>query len=318
MEYTINIDILNELLKDIKANDNIINRKFIKNMIKKRKILDYRIDEDGNITNEYAKSEIKKFIDQIKKSIPINLDYFILGKTNYEIKSAFLNVHFINSFVFYSICFEIYNYYTDKDVDLNNEDKVFSKLNANILNNYQGMLLSYLSSDYLTVIQKTRIIYEIFVIFKFIDKYKILVKPFLDHHLVIEQKIFKNILENKNIDLEEILKKYGEVFLEDYGWTKEILDKKEIRNLGHMAFDIGIKKEFDLIYKFTSNFIHTNSYSALKNNIDISIINTLLSIINTMLMEQTKMYVNFFCKDDKEKIFIIGLLNSLYNGAYVV
>jgi hypothetical protein len=188
-----------------------------------------------------------------------------------------------------------------------------------MIDNYQGLLCSYLSGDYVTVLQKSRIIYECYVVFLFIDKHHEnegdeLATAFLDHLEIIQNRIYKNIPIKYEINKEKIddlKKKYGNDFDDNYGWTKSVIHEKGNRNIGFMASEVGMD-EMAFFYKLTSNFIHTNAFSInAKKLIDPKTIEAILPLTIDMLINQVAIYIEKVCDKKEEANFISVLLNGL-------
>ena len=236
-----------------------------------------------------------------------------------EIQNAGTNPFCKNGFMLLNFCMSIYNNYSLKIDKDNVNEIVCSKLSNNLMNNYQGLILSYLSGDFLTVIQKSRMIYENYVISLFISKNKQLSEAFLEHGKISEYKILENLNEYSNEETSEIkniLKKYGEGFSEDFGWTKSVITEKKKRKLITLASYIGIDKNMEFIYKLSSNMIHTNSFSISLNSKKLSkIVDHILEISNDILISQIILYLNeiHINENEKQLLFLI-LLNKFKNN----
>jgi hypothetical protein len=303
-----------DILNKIKGTGTIIDEYYIKNLIANWKIKDFRYNDAGNVTNEYAMKELQKITEKLVFSIPTNVAYTILGLTHTETVIAYKDELCSNTLFITMFSFGIHRYFAKKvNKQKNNEEKiVFSNLTATMLDNVKGIVFSYLSGDTLTVIQKTRIVYECCVLFWFINKHKELVKPFLDHIKIVEHKIFKDMpgYENKQVNILDT--NYDNDFYEYFGWTKNVIIEKKNRNLEYMAKDIGIDDQMSLLYKISSNFIHTNAYSAfIKNVLDPNYVRIYLPVISDMLIRQMAMFVRLINDGNHENEMIGILLNCL-------
>jgi len=167
--------------------------------------------------------------------------------------------------------------------------------------------------DPLTVIQKIRIIYECYVVFLFLAKHKELATPFLEHIKIIENKIFKDITVLD--DNEEFLKsKEG---YEYFCWTKNIIKEKANRNLTYLAQDIGIEKEMSLIYKLSSNYIHTNAYSAfIKNAVNQNFVRDYLPFVASIMLRQLIIFVKNVNNIENQNEMINVLLGGIEKVLY--
>ena len=306
---------LNELLNKIKSSTTIIDDIFVKKLLKDWNISDFGIDENGEVTNNYAIEKITKILDIIKSNVPNNINYILLLKNSAEINNAIMNKQFVTGLISLNLCMGIYNYYLSKIDKSDLYFKSLKKLTTSLNNNYQGLIISYLSNDALTVIQKTRMIYENYIISLFISKNKELAEPFLEHRNILLTKILKDIesiLDDKLPDNINIIDKYGEDFKDNYGWTKSIIKEKENRNLGFMASELGFSDDLSFIYKLTSNIIHTNSFSiSIDYKTGSILMNLCMPFITDILIKQTILYVNDIFPNSKEAKLLTIILNKL-------
>jgi hypothetical protein len=297
---------MNETLK----NTTVIDYKYIKKLLKNWKIKDFRFNDKLEVTNPHAIEELEKTANTIIKLIPENLNYMFFNQSLSEMRTAFSDNIFQGAFIQYLLSGSIFNYIQSKKQNPTDEYVVFTNLTLNFLDNFKGFLFSYLSFDTLTGIQKMRILYESYVIFLFINKYKNLVKPFLDHVKIIENKIFRDMPGYKNEDVELLIQKYGYGFLENYGWTKDVITNASDRNLKYMATDVGLDL-LDPVYKLTSNFIHTNAFSALiKKLVTPDYLRNYIPIMTSILARQIFFYITSIGTDENE----ITILNLLLQG----
>ena len=306
-----------DMMQNLEKSGHIINDKYIKKLLENWNIKEFRFDENGSVTNEYAKKEIGKIFEKIVLSMSFNDMYTIIGMNKMAIDSATKDYLCGNTLSLCMFCFALHNYFIKKLNKPTNEELVFSNLTTSLLENIKGMIFSYMSNDFLTVIQKVRIIYECYVIFLFIDKHKELATPFLDHIKIIENRIFNN----KSIyDDNEQLNKLKDDN-EYLGWTKSIIAEKINRNLAYLAQDVGIDKEISLIYKLSSNYIHTNAYSAfIKNAINKDNIKIYLPFVTDMMIRQICVLLKNINKVNHQNEFINILLNRFqeYSHSLVI
>jgi hypothetical protein len=303
-----------DILDKIKSTGSIVDEYYIKNLLKNWKIKDFRYNNEGNVTNEFAIKELEKIIEKLLVSIPQNLIYTILGLTHTETITSYKDELCTNTLFLCMFSFGIYRYFAKKINKLkNNEEKiVFSNITATMLDNVKGIVFSYLSGDTLTVIQKTRIVYECCIIFWFINNHKELVKPFLDHIKIIEHRIFKDMPGYENDKIGALKSSYDDEFYDYLGWTKNVISEKKNRNLEYMAKDIGIDGQMSLLYKLSSNYIHTNAYSSfIKNTLDPHYVRIYLPVVSDMLIRQMGMFVRIVNDVEYENELIGILLNRL-------
>jgi hypothetical protein len=296
-----------ELLTNYEKSGEIVNDSYIKYLIESWNIKDFRFDVKENVTNEYAIKKLMKIIEKLFSSMPINITYNMMAKSKIEIDNIFKDETCTNSFYLCMFCFSIYRFFAKKIKNPSDEELVFSNLTVTSLENVKGLLLSYMSNDWLTVIQKVRIVYESYIIFLFINKHKELVKPFIEHIKNIEYKIFKDLPDFHDEKPDE----YSE---DNFAWTKIILSDRSNRNLAFLAKDVGMGETFSILYKLSSNFIHINAYSAFFNkSLNKNYVNIYLPLITDFLIRQINYYVNIVSKTEYHKKFIGILLNKLEN-----
>jgi hypothetical protein len=254
-------------------------------------------------------------MDKFCISIPGNISFTIMKKSIYETEVAFLDPFCMSALIFLDVCSAIYSFFSRKIKDSDKTKVVFANLTVSLLDNYKGFVFSFLSHDFLTVIQKTRIIYECYVIFLYIYKHSDLAEAFFDHMKIMEYKIFKEITgfdEKDNIEIDKLISKYGKEFTETLGWTMEAIKDKDDRKLVTLANDVGMDEKISLMYKMTSSFIHTNAFSAFINNRNkINNIRGYLPFITDIVVRQTVRYVNKICLDKNDYEFINLFLCSL-------
>jgi hypothetical protein len=240
--------------------------------------------------------------------------YTIMGISKIEMDNALKDEFCSNALFICMFCFGIHHYFAKKLNKPTDEELVFSNLTATMLENVKGVIFSYMSNDSLTVIQKIRIVYECYVIFLFINKHKELVKPFLDHTKIIEYKIFKDMPGYENKKTNELKDTYENEFYENLGWTKNVIPEKVNRNLAYLAQDVGIDEQMSVTYKLSSNYIHTNAYSAfIKNAINQNYVRIYLPFVTDITTRQVNIFTKIVNKINYQNEMISILLNRLEN-----
>jgi hypothetical protein len=121
-------DLSDSLLKKFAGEITIIDRNYLKNIIKNWRIKDLKQDENGDVQNEYAIAELDKIANKIIDILPQNINYIILRKNNNEIKGVLDNNIFQGIMSLYLICIRLLDYYIFKEKELTNEQTVFQNL----------------------------------------------------------------------------------------------------------------------------------------------------------------------------------------------
>jgi hypothetical protein len=156
--------LLNDFLDSFNNDSRKIDYNYIRRLIKNWKNKDLMLDEKGMVTNEYAIKDLRKIITDLFEAFPFNKKYILLSKSSFETKKSLSDKTFTKHLIVLTVCKEIYFFYRAKNNNKKDDEiTVFSKLTLGLLDNYHGLLFSYLSGDMLTVMQKVRIIYEEFI-----------------------------------------------------------------------------------------------------------------------------------------------------------
>ena len=297
----------------------IIDQNFIKKILEEWKI-DFRIDENDHVTNEYAQKEIKKIVnDKIIPSMKLNINDYLGSKYNMEQQKA-LDTIFSMTVILYRLCESIYSYFMKSGKEIEKPDdelEVLSKLTANLLQNYKGSMNSYLADDFLTVIQKNRILYECYVVFMFVKKYPELARDFIDYVDIIKYQIVKNEWKN-NISGSETIKKIESLkknYFEqkgnnygNYGWTNKVIPNDINRKFEYMVNDLKLDEKLGSVYKISSDYVHSNPYSAfIQPDRKMSICFIRISI--DILVNQTSHFVERICNNKTYNTLINLLIN---------
>jgi hypothetical protein len=300
---------INKFMQDIVQSKDLIDDKYIKKLLENWSIKYFRYDENHNVTNPDAIDGLNKVFIKISKTTTVNNINTIMG-INQIMSNKVATDHVLgNSLFLCKFCFALHHFFVRRNKDNSDIKKVLCTLSASMLENIRGFIYSYMMDDFLTVIQKVRIIYECYVIFLFIDGHKELAEPFLEHIETIKGKLFTDlstgsVIKQKNLNLDN----------EYLGWTKTILSDKAKRKLSFLAEDVGIPKEMSLIYNLSSNFIHTNAYSAfMKSAISKDFLQTFLPFITDIMIRQTVKLLENINDVKYQNEFIAVLLNTFQN-----
>jgi len=120
----------------------------------------------------------------------------------------------------------------------------------------------------------------------------------------------------KNDEIELLIKNYGNDFIKNYGWTKDVIKNTSDRNLKYIASDVGLDS-LDQVYKVTSNFIHTNAYSAfLKNQITPNYVRQFIPIMSSILVRHIIFYVSNIYKNENEILILNFLLQGMEKALF--
>jgi len=149
-----------------------------------------------------------------------------------------------------------------------------------------------MSGDYLTVIQKLRMIYESYVIFLFIKKHKELVPSFLEHSKIIENRIFQGFPEYIPEQTEGSILDFDHDKNDIFCWAKSVIPERKDHHLETLAKDVNIDEQMGVFYKLSSNLIHTNAYTAfIRSKITQRYASGYLPFISTILIRQLLAFI---------------------------
>jgi hypothetical protein len=130
----------------------------------------------------------------------------------------------------------------------------------------------------------------------------------------MKYKILENIMELKPEEKtikNEILIKYGDDFIDDYGWTKEIIKERNDRKLITMVKDLSLDK-LNVFYKLSSNFIHPNSFSVYSDSaVDKNYVSIFVNLSVDMLVNMINSYMYSINCEEKNRVILQNILVTL-------
>ena len=266
-------------------------------------------DEKNNITNKFAMDELEKLTKKIISCMPIHIEHNFMGFSKMIADNSIKDNNCMRCLFLCNLCFSYHNYFGRKQNTSAKEMAVLYNLTTSLLENTKGLLFSYMLNDHLTVIQKYRMVYECYVIFLFINSHIDLAVPFLENIKIIENKIYKDI-ENYSAFKENNISKDD---LDYFGWTKNAIPEKSDRNLHYMAKNVGMDDKIGFLYKLSSNFIHTNSYSAFRQkSFDKLFIQSFLPFVTDIMIRNVTMFLEKTDILDYQKTMLRYLLVCVY------
>ena len=291
-----------------------LNHKYIDKMLKSCGIKLLMEDDEGNIGNPYLKEFITKQIELLLSNIDDNVNKAIEEKLKYEMIFTNIDNNAKYSFFFLSLFSSIYNYlnvkYEKNVIDIS----ALAGIIHNALKQFQSIIFLYLSGNYVSILSQFRILYESSIEFAYINKYKNLIQAFFDHGKLMKYKILENIKELKleeKIIKNEILRQYGEDFIDDYGWTKEIIKERNDRKLITMVKDLTLDK-LSVFYKLSSNFIHPNSFSVYSgSSVDKKYVSIFINLSVDMLVNMIILYMYSINCEEKNMVILQNILVTL-------
>lgn len=220
----------------------------------------------------------------------------------------------LNSFVVYiELLNLLYFYIQENYIRKSSSDEIvlahnFVAYSIELLNSIEQMLLSGNMNSALVIY---RTFYENYIVFAFLQKHPELQQDFIDHKKVTEYllhiEVSNNAKQSQNNastkkEYDELLEKYGDDFLENYGWTKQVIDRKQDRTLKKLYEESELGKDFERFYKLACKYTHSTAYS-LFVRADFDDISNLLCGIGEIILKEFDVifsHLKFTSKKEKE------------------
>ena len=280
---------------------------------------------DGNQLEKIQKQRVLNIIKNFINDCPINGDFSKLQnqlkdyaekyfKDNYEYyapktimnimdshsQNAILNLTGnmpLNSFVVYiELLNLLYFYIQENYIRKSSSNEIllahnFVAYSIELLNSIEQMLLNGNINSALVIY---RTFYENYIVFAFLQKHPELQQAFIDHKKITEYllhievnndaKQLQNDVSTKK-EYDELLEKYGADFSENYGWTKQVIDKKQDRTLKKLYEESELGENFERFYKLACKYTHSTAYS-LFVRADFDDIRNLLCGIGEIILKE--------------------------------
>ncbi|GHU45889.1 hypothetical protein FACS1894190_17990 [Spirochaetia bacterium] len=301
----------------------LIKEDIITRYIRNCKTKNFTPNEQGEIDDDDLSNYIDEFITEIENSIDENCISEILNnkiKSEIETVTTDFTAKMLNTF--YLTASSIFNYLLTKYYD---DDNVIKRVLGNI-GNYAIELFVQIFSLYLSgceigILANVRILYENYVVFKYIGKYPDLAESYFDHAVykkyLLLKEYWKTLTKEEEKEMIEISNKYKDVknFDADYGWAFKTIENENKRKVATMAGDLKLL-DYTELYKVSSNYIHPSSFSVFHKNIVKSLVpNTLLMSIEIFTNTVINLLEYYKC-EEKEIILIRNLLYGLREDLY--
>lgn len=293
----------------------MINEEYISQIVNQCSLSNFQADEKGIIRTDGLPEYVDKIIENTLSNLVENSELLIKDKCLYEIQQSISDFEIQKLALIFRISEAVYNYLIRKYFKKSPENDVFSYLVISAIKQYKSILSENLSGEYISIIAQVRILYENYISYMYIRKYPSLAGPFKDHADIIKIKMQKelgsNFTEEENKNYGSLLEKYGKEFLDDYGWTKDIIKERKKRMLITMVKDVGLT-DYKALYKISSNFIHPSSFSVFYSD---TIQSGILTEFNATSVELMSNHIIHFMEDikckEKDRILLMNLIYGL-------
>ena len=300
----------------------IINENTIKDFIEKCEVEDFTPNSFGRIDNDILSDDVDKLITNIINSIDENsFEEIINNKIKYEAEKATTdNVAKILN-IFYLVTKSTYNYLVSKysgEIDIYKE--VLGNITHYSFEIYIQIFSLYLSNCTMGILSQIRILYENYVIFKYIGKHSELAQCYYDHAVykkyILSKEYWKTLKQAEENEMELIKMKYDETFIDDFGWAFKTIKERNKRKIVTMAEDLELL-DYTELYKISSNYVHPSSFSVFHTKIINGLVPKYILSSIEMITNNVIHLMNYFNCDEKDKILIrnvlYGLREDLYN-----
>jgi hypothetical protein len=301
----------------------IITPDMFKDFIDKCKVEDFTSNSLGIIDNDNLSDDIDEIITMIINSIDENINEEVINKKiKYEIETAMVDntAKLLN--IFYVTSSSIYKYILPKYYEENNIlKKVLGNITSYSFTLYAQIFSLYLSGCTIGILSQIRILYENYIIFKYIGKYPELAECYYDHavykkYIILKEYNWKKLSQNEENQINIIEKKHGETFADDYGWTYKIIKERNRRKIITMVEDLDLQ-DYAELYKVSSNYIHSSSFSVFHTKIIDGLLPKYI-LTSIEMITNNVIYLMDYYNCNKKDIIIIrnvlyGLREDLYN-----
>ena len=102
-------------------------------------------------------------------------------------------------------------------------------------------------------------------------------------------------------EYDELLEKYGVDFSENYGWTKQVIDRKQDRTLKKLYEESELGKDFERFYRLACKYTHSSAYSLFVRADFDDIGNVLCGIGDIVLKEFDVIFASLKFSNKKER-----------------
>ena len=218
-----------------------MDKKFLKRIINDCSLNDFIEDENASKKHEVFDKYLEKFTSFLYSNENQLIEHFwseyiALSEVATLQSSPLLRRYFI----FLDCATAVYNYVAEKS-----KQKSGSELSEHIsiqlqndLRQFKGILLLAINGCLNSVITEYRTMYESFVIGQYLVLHPDLVSIYKEHSQFLRYHLTRLVGNSKpewDKVYEDYIEKYGKEFTENYGWTKDVIQKKKDRIIGTLV-----------------------------------------------------------------------------------
>ena len=174
--------------------------------------------------------------------------------------------------LFMNFVADIFNHFIDLADKQSPKQICVSGLMKNVLDAFHGYLSLLLVGRSNAAFAQVRMIYEAYVLMRFIQEHPELAEAYLDHSIMGRHRMLKSLsdqdtTQEEDVVINRLLEKYGQSFREDYGWTATVVERRRDRHLRAIAEKMELEG-YRPIYVFASDFLHVSSFSVQARDSD--------------------------------------------------
>lgn len=220
-------------------------------------------------------------------------------------------------FIFLDCSTAVYNYVAEKS-----KRKSVSKLSDHIsiqlqndLRQFKGILLLAINGCLNSVITEYRTMYESFVIGQYLVLHPDLVPIYKDHSQFLKYHLTRLVGNSRpewDKVYEDYIEKYGKEFTENYGWTKDVIQKKKDRIIGTLVRECELEASLITLYKFSCSYVHSSAFS-VSTRPDLNSIKVFLQATMYFILQEILSYMQEIGLPEKEIIIMDNMLTLLYD-----
>lgn len=244
-------------------------QKFLKDFIKNCPITDF--STNGNV--EERERQLDDYIERLTSYIYPKEEEFAKRFWNENFaKNQFINLSSYpllrRCFIYYDVVEAVYNFVTSKYIRDRKATKSAEMLSVQIKNTFKlftSILILILNGCLHSVITEYRTMYESFVITRYLLLHPELIPIYKDHAKLINLYINtqSKFCPQEQIDeYHDILKKYGNDFKHELGWTKSIIKNPKDRKLITLVNECQLEDFFGPLYKVACQYSHPSSLAS--------------------------------------------------------
>ncbi len=220
-------------------------------------------------------------------------------------------------FIFLDCATAVYNYVAEKS-----KRKSVSKLSEHIsiqlqndLRQFKGILLLAINGCLNSVITEYRTMYESFVIGQYLVLHPDLVPIYKEHSQFLRYHLTRLVGNSRpewDKVYEEYIEKYGKEFTENYGWTKDVIQKKNDRIIGTLFRECELDASLVTLYKYSCSYVHSSAFS-VSTRPDLNSLKVFFQATVYFIHQEIVTYMQEIGLSEKEIIILDNMLTLLYD-----